>query len=355
MTALKNDLLIRALLRQPVPRTPVWIMRQAGRYLPEYREVREKAGDFMSLCRNPELACEVTLQPLRRYKLDAAIVFSDILTIPDAMGLGLYFEDGEGPRFERPVRTTSDIKNLPRPDVADELGYVFDAVSTIHGELDGEVPLIGFAGSPWTVGTYMVEGGASRDFATIKGLAKEDPALLDELLAKLASTTTDYLNAQIEAGAQAVMIFDTWGGALERNDYRRFSLAPMQQIVDALSREKYHQQIPVILFTKGAGAMLADMAATRCDALGVDWRTELAAARDFVNDRVALQGNLDPAVLRESPEAIRQGVADTLASYGTGPGHVFNLGHGITPDIDPDNLGVLVEAVHEFSPQYHSL
>ena len=355
MTALKNDLLIRALLRQPVPRTPVWIMRQAGRYLPEYREVREKAGDFMSLCRNPELACEVTLQPLRRYKLDAAIVFSDILTIPDAMGLGLYFEDGEGPRFERPVRTASDIKNLPRPDVADELGYVFDAVSTIRAELDGEVPLIGFAGSPWTVGTYMVEGGASRDFATIKGLAKEDPALLDELLAKLASTTTDYLNAQIESGAQAVMIFDTWGGALERNDYRRFSLAPMQQIVDALSREKYHQQIPVILFTKGAGAMLADMAATRCDALGVDWRTELATARDFVNDRVALQGNLDPATLRESPEVIRQGVADTLASYGTGPGHVFNLGHGITPDIDPDNLGILVDAVHELSPQYHSL
>ena len=353
MTALKNDLVIRALLRQPVPRTPVWIMRQAGRYLPEYREVREKAGDFMSLCRNPELACEVTLQPLRRFKLDAAILFSDILTIPDAMGLGLYFESGEGPNFERPVRTASDIKNLPRPDVADDLGYVLDAVSTIRGELDGEVPLIGFAGSPWTVGTYMVEGKSSRDFATIKGLAKEDPALLDELLSKLAATTADYLNAQIEAGAQAVMIFDTWGGTLERNDYRRFSLAPMQQIVDTLSREKYQQRIPVILFTKGAGAMLADMVGTRCDALGVDWRTELATARDFVNDRVALQGNLDPAMLRESPEAIRQGVADALASYGTGPGHVFNLGHGITPDIDPEHLGVLVDAVHELSPQYH--
>ena len=353
MMALKNDLVIRALLRQPVPRTPVWIMRQAGRYLPEYREVREKAGDFMSLCRNPELACEVTLQPLRRFKLDAAILFSDILTIPDAMGLGLYFESGEGPNFERPVRTASDIKNLPRPDVADDLGYVLDAVSTIRGELDGEVPLIGFAGSPWTVGTYMVEGKSSRDFATIKGLAKEDPALLDELLSKLAATTADYLNAQIEAGAQAVMIFDTWGGTLERNDYRRFSLAPMQQIVDTLSREKYQQRIPVILFTKGAGAMLADMVSTRCDALGVDWRTELATARDFVNDRVALQGNLDPAMLRESPEAIRQGVADALASYGTGPGHVFNLGHGITPDIDPEHLGVLVDAVHELSPQYH--
>ena len=353
MMALKNDLVIRALLRQPVPRTPVWIMRQAGRYLPEYREVREKAGDFMSLCRNPELACEVTLQPLRRFKLDAAILFSDILTIPDAMGLGLYFESGEGPNFERPVRTASDIKNLPRPDVADDLGYVLDAVSTIRGELDGEVPLIGFAGSPWTVGTYMVEGKSSRDFATIKGLAKEDPALLDELLSKLAVTTADYLNAQIEAGAQAVMIFDTWGGALERSDYRRFSLAPMQQIVDTLSREKYQQRIPVILFTKGAGAMLADMVGTRCDALGVDSRIALSTARDVVNDRVALQGNLDPAMLRESPEAIRQGVADTLASYGTGPGHVFNLGHGITPDIDPENLGVLVDAVHELSPQYH--
>ncbi len=353
MTALKNDLLIRALLRQPVPRTPVWIMRQAGRYLPEYREVREKAGDFMSLCRNPELACEVTLQPLRRYKLDAAILFSDILTIPDAMGLGLHFDSGEGPRFERPVRTASDIKKLPRPDVADELGYVLDAVSTIRGELDGQVPLIGFAGSPWTVGTYMVEGGASRDFATIKGLAKEDPALLDELLAKLASTSADYLNAQIEAGAQAIMIFDTWGAALERDDYRRFSLAPMQQIVDKLTREKYGQQIPIILFTKGAGEMLADMLSTGCDALGVDWKTDLATARDYVRDEVALQGNLDPATLRESGDAIRQGVADTLASYGTGPGHVFNLGHGITPDIDPDNLGVLVDAVHELSPQYH--
>jgi len=353
MAALKNDLLIRALLRQPVPRTPVWIMRQAGRYLPEYREVREKAGDFMSLCRNPELACEVTLQPLRRFKLDAAILFSDILTVPDAMGLGLYFESGEGPRFERPVSTASAIRNLPRPDVADELGYVFDTVSTIRGELNGEVPLIGFAGSPWTVGTYMVEGRSSRDFATIKGLVKEDPASLDALLAKLVSTTTDYLNAQIEAGAQAIMIFDTWGAALERDDYRRFSLAPMREIVDSLTREKYGQQIPVILFTKGAGEMLTDMAGTGCDALGVDWLTDLTTAREYVSDKVALQGNLDPATLRESPEAIRQGVADTLASYGNGPGHVFNLGHGITPDIDPDNLGVLVDAVHELSPQYH--
>ncbi len=354
MTELKNDLLIRALLREPVPRTPVWIMRQAGRYLPEYRELREKAGDFMSLCRNPELACEVTMQPLRRYKLDAAILFSDILTIPDAMGLGLYFETGEGPKFERPVRTASDIRNLPRPDVSDKLAYVFDAVSTIRGELDGSVPLIGFAGSPWTVGTYMVEGGSSRDFSRIKKLAGEEPALLDEMLTKVASITTDYLNAQIEAGAQAIMIFDTWGAALEREAYRRFSLQGMQQIVDGLTRNKYGEQVPVILFTKGAGEMLADMVETGCDALGVDWTTELATARGYVNDSVALQGNLDPATLRESPDIIRQGVADTLASYGNGPGHVFNLGHGITPDIEPEKLGVLIDAVHELSPAYHS-
>ena len=353
MPDLKNDLVIRALLRQPVPRTPVWIMRQAGRYLPEYRAIREQAGDFMSLCRNPELACEVTMQPLRRFKLDAAILFSDILTVPDAMGLGLYFAEGEGPKFERPVRTANDIRNLLTPDVADELGYVFDAVSTIRAELDGQVPLIGFAGSPWTVATYMVEGGSSRDFPTIKGLGKENPALLDEMLAKVAGITTDYLNAQIEAGAQAIMIFDTWGSALSGDDYRRFSLDSMQQIVDRLTREKYGRPIPVILFTKGAGERLAEMAGTGCDALGVDWTTALSDARDYVEDKVALQGNLDPATLRESPEAIRKGVDETLASYGSGPGHVFNLGHGITPDIDPDNLGVLVDAVHELSPQYH--
>ena len=350
----KNDLLLRALLRQPVPRTPVWIMRQAGRYLPEYRAVREQAGDFMSLCGNPELACEVTLQPLRRFKLDAAILFSDILTIPDAMGLGLYFETGEGPRFERPVKTESDIKKLAAPDVADTLGYVFDAVALIRRELNGEVPLIGFAGSPWTVGTYMVEGRSSRDFPTIKGLAKENPAALEQLLDTVARTTTDYLNAQIEAGAQAIMIFDTWGAALEADDYRRFSLAYMQSIIDNLNTEKYGQKVPVVLFTKGAGELLSDMAETGCDALGVDWTTTLADARKYTGDKVALQGNLDPATLRESPETIRDGVAEVLANYGQGPGHVFNLGHGITPDIDPDHLGVLVDAVHELSPRYHS-
>jgi uroporphyrinogen decarboxylase len=353
VTELKNDLLLRALLREETARTPVWIMRQAGRYLPEYRELRAQAGDFMSLCRNPELACEVTMQPLRRYKLDAAILFSDILTVPDAMGLGLYFATGEGPKFERPVQTAADIRGLPVPDVADDLGYVFDAVRTIRRELDGRVPLIGFAGSPWTVGTYMVEGGSSREFPTIKGLAARDPDTLTMLMDAVARTTTDYLNAQIEAGAQAVMIFDTWGAALAPDDYRRFSLASMQSIVDGLIREADGRRVPVILFTKGAGPLLADMAETGCDALGVDWTTDLRQAREYVQDKVALQGNLDPARLRESPEAIRQGVADVLASYGTGPGHVFNLGHGITPDIDPERLAVLVDAVHELSPQYH--
>jgi uroporphyrinogen decarboxylase len=353
MTELKNDLLLRALLREPVERTPVWIMRQAGRYLPEYRKVREQAGDFMSVCSNPDLACEVTLQPLRRYKLDAAILFSDILTIPDAMGLGLSFEAGEGPRFARPVQTASDIRNLQRPDVEKKLGYVFEAVRTIRRELNGSVPLIGFAGSPWTVATYMVEGRSSRDFATIKGLAAEDPEALSLLLDTVAETTTDYLNAQVAAGAQAIMVFDTWGAALEGDDYRRFSLASMQKIVDGLTRENEGRRVPVILFTKGAGALLTDMVETGCDALGVDWTTDLATARKYVADKVALQGNLNPATLRESPEIIRQGVADVLASYGNGPGHVFNLGHGITPDIDPERLGALVDAVHELSPQYH--
>ncbi len=353
MSELKNDLFLRALRRQPVQRTPVWIMRQAGRYLPEYREVRAIAGDFMSLCRNAELACEVTLQPLRRYKLDAAILFSDILTVPDALGLGLYFATGEGPRFERPVQNAAAIRKLAVPDVKSELGYVFEAVGTIRKALDGDVPLIGFAGSPWTVATYMVEGRSSRDFATIKGLAKEDPDSLLRLLDVVTETTVQYLNAQIEAGAQAIMVFDTWGSALEPDDYRRFSLANMQAIIDNLALNQGKEPVPVILFTKGAGERLRDMAETGCDALGVDWTTDLATARDYVQDKVALQGNLDPATLRESPELIRQGVADTLASYGQGPGHVFNLGHGITPDIDPENLGVLVDAVHELSPQYH--
>ena len=353
MNELRNDVFLRALRREPVSRTPLWIMRQAGRYLPEYREVRAIAGDFMSLCRNAELACEVTLQPLRRYKLDAAILFSDILTVPDALGLGLYFTPGEGPRFKRPVQNAAAIRKLAVPDVNSDLGYVFEAVGTIRKALDGQVPLIGFAGSPWTVATYMVEGRSSRDFATIKGLAAEDPDSLLRLLDVVTETTVQYLDAQIKAGAQAIMVFDTWGSALEPDDYRRFSLANMQTIVDNLACDQGKEPVPVILFTKGAGELLRDMADTGCDALGVDWTTDLKTARGYVEDKVALQGNLDPATLRESPEVIRQGVADTLASYGRGPGHVFNLGHGITPDIDPDHLGVLVDAVHELSPQYH--
>jgi uroporphyrinogen decarboxylase len=353
MSELKNDVFLRALMRQPVSRTPVWIMRQAGRYLPEYRATRGEAGDFMSLCRNPELACEVTMQPLRRYKLDAAILFSDILTVPDAMGMGLHFITGEGPKFKNPVRSADAIRSLKVPDVESKLGYVFDAVRTIRRELNGDVPLIGFAGSPFTVGTYMVEGGSSREFPTIKALAKESPEILDHLMNIVAETTIEYLNGQIEAGAQAVQIFDTWGAALEGDDFRRFSMASMQKIIDGLIREKDGQKIPVILFTKGAGPLLTDLAETGCDALGVDWTTDLATAREYVGDKVALQGNLDPATLRESPEVIRQGVADTLASYGKGPGHVFNLGHGITPDIDPEHLGALVDAVHELSPDYH--
>ncbi len=353
MNVLQNDVLLRALLRQPVPRTPVWIMRQAGRYLPEYREVRKQAGDFMSLCRSPELACEVTMQPLRRYALDAAILFSDILTVPDAMGLGLYFEPGNGPRFERPVRTPAEIRRLRLPEVAVELGYVMRAVRAIRAELAGSVPLIGFAGSPWTVATYMVEGRSSRNFETIRGLIENEPAALEQLLDVVAQTTTEYLQGQADAGAQALMIFDTWGGALERDEYRRYSLAPMQMIVDGLRRNVDGQRIPLILFTKGAGPLLKDMADTGCDALGVDWTTDLATARRYVDDRVALQGNLDPATLRESPAMIRGGVARVLQSYGKGPGHVFNLGHGITPDVDPEHVGVLVDAVHELSPQYH--
>ncbi len=353
MTELKNDLFLRALMRQPISRTPVWIMRQAGRYLPEYREVRAQAGDFLNLCKNPELACEVTMQPLRRFKLDAAILFSDILTVPNAMGLGLYFESGEGPKFKRPVQSVGAIQNLSVPNVEKDLRYVFDAVRTIRRELNGDVPLIGFAGSPFTVGTYMVEGGSSREFPTIKALAKEAPDALDNLMNIIAETTIEYLNGQIDAGAQAVQIFDTWGAVLDGDDFRRFSMASMQKIIDGLTREKDGRKIPVILFTKGAGPLLADLAETGCDALGVDWTTDLATARRYVGDKVALQGNLNPGTLLESPEKIRQGVADTLASYGDGPGHIFNLGHGITPDVDPDHLGVLVDAVHDLSPEFH--
>ena len=317
---LQNDLLLRALLRQPTPRTPLWMMRQAGRYLPEYRATRAKAGSFLKLCMNPELACEVTLQPLDRYRLDAAILFSDILTVPHAMNVGLSFETGEGPKIARPVRTAADIDRLPIPDPEGELRYVMDAVRTIRRELDGRVPLIGFAGSPWTVGTYMVEGGSSRNFEHIKGMLYGAPAELHRLLDVITRATIAYLNGQVAAGAQALMVFDTWGGALTPSDYREFSLRYMQRIVDSVTREADGRRVPVILFTKGGGEWLADMAATGCDALGVDWTTDLADARRIVQDRVALQGNLDPSVLYAPPERIREQVGKVLASYGKGPG-----------------------------------
>ncbi|HRP88275.1 MAG TPA: uroporphyrinogen decarboxylase, partial [Gammaproteobacteria bacterium] len=299
---LKNDRFLRALARQPVDRTPVWMMRQAGRYLPEYRATRARAGSFMQLCKSPELACEVTLQPLERYPLDAAILFSDILTVPDAMGLGLYFEGGEGPRFERTIERDADVDALATPDPENELRYVMDAVRTIRRELGGRVPLIGFAGSPWTVATYMVEGGTSKNFSRIKGMLYDKPALLHRLLERVTRTTLDYLNAQVAAGAQAVMVFDTWGSILTPKTYRGFSLDYMQRIVDGVTREAGGRKVPVVLFTKGGGPWLEAMADTGCDALGVDWTTDLAEARARVGDRVALQGNLDPAVLYASPE-----------------------------------------------------
>ena len=351
---LANDLLLRALLRQPVPRTPLWMMRQAGRYLPEYRATRAKAGSFLALCMNPDLACEVTLQPLARYRLDAAILFSDILTIPHAMNVGLEFEAGEGPKIARPVRTPADIDRLPVPDPEGELRYVMDAVRLIRRELGGRVPLIGFAGSPWTVGTYMVEGGGSKNFQHVKGMLYGAPAELHRLLDVITRATIAYLNAQVAAGAQALMVFDTWGGALEPSAYREFSLRYMQRIVESVTRESEGRRVPVILFTKGGGQWLADMVATGCDALGVDWTTDLADARRAVADRVALQGNLDPSVLYAPPAAIRERVGRVLASYGRGHGHVFNLGHGIHPDVPPEHALAMVEAVHELSPAYHA-
>ncbi len=353
MTSLKNDRFIRALLKQPVDRTPVWIMRQAGRYLPEYREVRAQAGDFMTLCSTPELACEVTLQPLRRFELDAAILFSDILTIPDAMGLGLYFSEGEGPKFKTTVTSAQDIDKLIVPDPADKLRYVTDAVSLIRKELNGDVPLIGFSGSPWTLATYMVEGGSSKTFSKVKALFFEDPAAAHKLMDKLARSVASYLNAQIEAGAQAVMIFDSWGGALTTRQYKEFSLYYMHQIVDQLTRNKDGMEIPVTLFTKGGGMWLPEIAATGCDAVGLDWSVDIRHARQQIGDQVALQGNMDPAIMGTNPETIKKEVANILADFGHGAGHVFNLGHGITPNITPENVEVLVNAVHETSIQYH--
>ncbi len=345
-TSLKNDTFLRALLRQAVPYTPIWIMRQAGRYLPEYRATRARAGDFLTLCTTPELACEVTLQPLARFPLDAAILFSDILTIPHAMGLGLSVNEGVGPQFARPIGCEQDIARLAVPDPETELRYVMDAVRLITRELDGKVPLIGFAGSPWTLATYMVEGGPSKEFHKIKGLVYRSPELAQRLLETLAKAVTVYLNGQIAAGVNAVMIFDTWGGVLSTRDYEDFSLCYMRQIVSGLTREQDGAAIPVIVFTKGGGQWLEAIADSGCDAVGLDWTTDLGAARRRVGERVALQGNMDPALLLSSPERIEAEVGYLLESFGPGPGHVFNLGHGITPEVDPEHVRVLVDAVH---------
>lgn len=353
MEKYKNKRFLQALLRQPVDVTPVWMMRQAGRYLPEYRALRTKAKDFMTLCKTPELACEVTLQPLARFPLDAAIIFSDILTIPDAMGLGLSFVENEGPVFARPLRTVKDIQNLVVPDIATQLHYVMDAVRLVSHELDNKVPLIGFSGSPWTLATYMIEGGSSKTFSQIKKLLFSEPALLHHLLELLATAVTQYLNAQIDAGAQAVMIFDTWGGALSPRDYQEFSLAYMTKIIAGLTKEAKGEIVPVILFTKNGGQWLEAIAQSGCHAIGLDWTTSIGDARLRVGHHVALQGNMDPGVLYAPPEMIEREVEIILSDFGPHPGHVFNLGHGIQQDTPVENVTAFIDAVHAQSRRYH--
>ena len=350
---LENDRFLRALRREPVDRTPLWFMRQAGRYLPEYRAARQRAGSFLTLCMTPDLACEVTLQPLDRFALDAAILFSDILTVPGAMGLGLDFTEGEGPRFARPVRSRADIDALGVPDPERELRYVMDAVRVCRRELAGRVPLIGFAGSPWTLATYMVEGASSSTFSLVKGLLYGDPQSAHRLLDLLARAVAQYLEAQAAAGAQALMVFDTWGGVLTPADYSEFSLAYMTRIVQALAASKHARAVPVILFTKGGGAWLEAMADSGCAGLGLDWTVDIGDARQRVGDRVALQGNLDPCVLYAPTQRIRERTAAVLAAFGQGSGHIMNLGHGIQPGVDPARVADFVDAVHEFSPGYH--
>lgn len=353
MRPLTNDSFIRALLKQPVARTPVWMMRQAGRYLPEYKAVRAQAGSFMNLCSNPELACEVTLQPLQRFDFDAAILFSDILTVPDAMGLGLYFVEGEGPKFNRPVRTASDVKKLAIPDPTTELRYVMDTVSLVSKALQGSVPLIGFAGSPWTLATYMVEGGSSKHFQTVKDFIYQQPKIMHQLLDTLAQAVAAYLNAQIEAGVDAIMVFDTWGGVLTTEDYHEFSLPYAKQVRDLLKTQGEGAEVPTIFFTKGGGMWLETMADAGYSALGLDWQTDIGKARERVGDKVALQGNMDPALLHADPARIRQQVSSILQKYGAGSGHVFNLGHGILPNVNPERVKGVVDAVHQLSPKYH--
>ena len=349
VTRPRNDNFLRALRREPTDHTPLWLMRQAGRYLPEYCETRKRAGSFLQLCKNPALACEVTLQPLARYNLDAAILFSDILTVPDAMGLGLYFAEGEGPRFERPLREEWAIRALSAPDPHDHLRYVVDAVAEIRRALDGSVPLIGFSGSPFTLACYMIEGGSSSDFHQVKRMLYARPDLLHHILGVTADAVTAYLNAQIEAGAQAVMLFDSWGGCLTAAAYREFSLTYLERILAGLIRERDGERVPSIVFTKGGGLWLEAIAASGCDGVGLDWTIDLGEARRRVGDRVALQGNLDPAVLLATPEAVAREATRVLDAYGPGDtGHVFNLGHGISQFTPPDNVAALVETVHAY-------
>ena len=352
--SLKNDRFLKALMREPVDVTPVWMMRQAGRYLPEYRATRKQAGNFMNLCQSPELACEVTLQPLRRYPFDAAILFSDILTIPDAMGQGLYFEEGEGPRFRKVIRSEADVEQLPEIKTENDLTYVTDTVALIRRELNGSVPLIGFSGSPWTLATYMIEGGGSKDFRVAKEFMYNNPEAMHLLLDKLADAVIDYLNSQITAGAQAVQIFDTWGGILTTTNYLDYSLAYMKKIVSNLINENEGRSVPIILFTKNGGLWLESIADSGAYAVGLDWTIEIGKAREWIGERCALQGNMDPSILYASPQAIQAEVGNILASFGNGNGHVFNLGHGITPEVNPDNVSAFVDAVHELSEQYHS-
>lgn len=349
----RNDTLIRALLREPTSYTPVWLMRQAGRYLPEYNQTRARAGSFLALCKNPNLATEVTLQPLARYPLDAAIVFSDILTIPDAMGLGLYFADGEGPRFERPLRAEWEIRDLTAPDPATHLRYVLDTVTQVRRALAGSVPLIGFSGSPFTLACYMIEGQGSSDFATVKNMLYQRPDLMHLILTVNATAVTAYLNAQIEAGAQAVMVFDTWGGMLSHAAYQEFSLAYTTRVIAGLIREHDGARVPNIVFTKGGGGWIESIAAAGCDAVGLDWTIDIGEARARIGARAALQGNLDPAVLLSSPEVIHREVRAILECYGHGNGHVFNLGHGISRHTPPENVSALIESVRGLSSSYH--
>ena len=346
---MSNDLLLRALAREPTPTTPIWLMRQAGRYLPEYNATRARAGSFLALAKSPAFATEVTLQPLERFPLDAAILFSDILTVPDAMGLGLYFAEGEGPRFERPLRDETAIRSLAAPDIAERLRYVLDAVREIRKALGGRVPLIGFSGSPFTLACYMVEGAGSDDWRALKTMLYARPDLLHHILEVNARAVADYLNAQIEAGAQAVMIFDTWGGQLSHAGYEEFSLAYSRRVIGQLTKEAAGRKVPSILFTKGGGAWLEAMAASGCDALGLDWTVDPAAARARVGSRVALQGNLDPAALFAPPERVRAEARRVLDAFGSAPGHVFNLGHGIAPRTPVESVAALVDEVRTYS------